>query len=119
MKETYYLLWKKETPCLCIIYLPKMSDMRNSKPINCLDADSFSGHESWEGGCLWSWTAPEPSGPADWTGEVGQLCGLGCLLASLRARGVVRSNALRSPCRERGASQKQVKAARRRRRYSL
>lgn len=47
---------------VCIIYLHKMGDMRSSKAINCLNADSFSGHESWEGGCPQSWSAREPWG---------------------------------------------------------
>lgn len=59
-KETDYLFWKKETSCLYIIYLHKMGDMRNSKPINSLDADSFSGHERLgREGAPWSWAPRE------------------------------------------------------------
>lgn len=65
--------------------------MRTSKPINCLDADSFSGHASWEGGGPWSWATWEPVGRAAWRGAVGEL--RGWALAPLRARGAVTSPA--------------------------
>ena len=55
---------------VCIIYLHKVGDLRSSKPINCLNADSFPGHESWEGECPGSWSAGEPWGPAAWRGKV-------------------------------------------------
>lgn len=97
-KETDYLFWKKETSCLCIIYLHKMGDMRNSKPINRLDADSFSGHASWEGGCPWSWAIPEPyvtpPGVGRWDGSSGECWPLSApaelLGALLSLRGVWR-----------------------------
>lgn len=47
-----------------------MGDLRSSKSINCLNADSFLGHESWEGECPGSRSAREPWGLAAWRRKV-------------------------------------------------
>lgn len=43
---------EEKTLCLRIIYLHKICDLGKSKPINCLNADSFSAHPFGE---RWSW----------------------------------------------------------------